>query len=99
MLFIVQLITSFASISKKETNFSNKLSENDHREKFLFQMDNEKAKRDCRSGSMILCGSEIWKHLLSKVHCANSYFEHNFKVITKCRSLFQLRVWELVLIK
>ena len=59
----------------------------------------QKPKRDCRNGNMTLFRSEIWKHLLSKAHCGNLYFEHNFKVITKCGSLFQLRVWELVLIK
>ena len=59
----------------------------------------QQPKRGCKSENPVLCDSAIGKHLLSNTRCANSYSDHNFKIIKKCRSLFQLRVMESVVIK
>ena len=59
----------------------------------------QQPKRDCRRNSSVSCDSAIGKHLLCNTHCADSYSDDNFRILRKCRSLFQLRVMESVLIK
>ena len=59
----------------------------------------QQPKRQCNLISVANCDSSIGKHLLENKKCAETYSNSQFKVLSKCRSLFSLKIYESMYIK
>ena len=56
-------------------------------------------KRQCASTTTVNCDSSIGRHLLSNKTCAEAYNESRFRILSKCRSSYNLKIKEAVYIK